>query len=156
MKRFKPVYGIVAVLIFSALILVVAFAFDKGRQDFVRVGPDRQGLVRLEVKSIAPIEARFYRFLNAGNQEVKFFVARDAVGALQVAFDASENDFKRKRGFRKDGEWMVNNKCETAVRLSEVNAGRSGCGPRPLVHHLEGEELVIRENDILEGWRYFR
>ena len=85
-----------------------------------------------------------------------FFVGRDEAGTLAVAFDASENDFKRKRGFRAEGAWVVNNKCDTATRLAEVNLGRSGCGPVPLRFHQEGATLVLAENDILEGWRYFR
>ena len=117
---------------------------------------DPQGQVTLDVSALQPLEVRFYRFLNAGNQEVLFFVGRDETGAVQVAFDASENDFKRKRGFRADGAWVVNQKCDTATRLAEVNLGRSGCGPVPLRFRLEGGTLRLAENDILEGWRYFR
>ena len=73
-----------------------------------------------------------------------------------AAFDASENDFKRHRGFRHEGEWLVNNKCDTATRLVEVNAGKSGCGPAPLRFRLEGANVVLTENDVLEGWRFFR
>ncbi|MBZ0089374.1 MAG: DUF2318 domain-containing protein, partial [Thermoanaerobaculia bacterium] len=118
--------------------------------------PDADGRVVVEVGDLAPLEVRFFRFLNRGNQEVLFFVGRDEQGALAVAFDASENDFKRKRGFRVDGAWVVNNKCDTATRLAEVNLGRSGCAPVPLRYRQQGSALVFAENDVLEGWRYFR
>ena len=158
MARFRPVHGILLVAFFMAAVLVADWALEGGfrRSRFERVGPDPQGNVRVDLAGLDPGQVRFYRFLNSGNQEVRFFVARDRKGAVQVAFDASENDFKRKLGFRAEGDWLVNNKCETALRLEEVNAGTSGCRPTPMKHRLDGESLLLAEADILEGWRLFR
>ena len=158
MRRFRPVHGVMLLAFFMAAVLVADWAIEGGfrRAEFERVMPDRNGEVRLAVAGLSPGVVKFYRFLNPGNQEVRFFVGRDRNGALQVAFDASENDFKRKLGFRQDGDWLVNNKCETALRIAEVNAGTSGCRPAPLKHRVEGETLVLREDDVLAGWRYFR
>jgi uncharacterized membrane protein len=152
---FRPVHGVLAVAALLAAFLSLEAAFGSGSRA-TRVAPDPQGRVTLDVADLKPLEVRFYRFLNSGNQEVKFFVGRDESGALQVAFDASENDFKRKRGFRAEGAWMVNNKCDTAVRLAEVNAAPSGCAPTPLRFRQEGTRILLAENDVLEGWRYFR
>lgn len=157
MKRtFRPIHGVLGVALLLASYLLIDHFFGRSGARFERVGPDPQGRVAIDVASIRPLEVRYYRFLNRGNQEVLFFVGRDEAGTLAVAFDASENDFKRKRGFRAEGAWVVNNKCDTATRLAEVNLGRSGCGPVPLRFHQEGATLVLAENDILEGWRYFR
>jgi uncharacterized membrane protein len=156
-RRFRPLHGILLVAFFMAAVLVADWALDGGfrRSDFERVSPDRNGEIRLPVAALAPGDVRFYRFLNPGNQEVRFFVGRDRNGALQVAFDAAENDFKRKLGFRHEDGWLVNNKCETALRLEEVNAGTSGCRPAPLQHRLDGTTLVLTEGDVLRGWRFF-
>lgn len=158
MVRFRPVHGILVLLFFMGAVLLADWALEGGfrRSHFERVGPDRNGEVRLDVAALGPSQVRFYRFLNSGNQEVRFFVGRDSGGALQVAFDAAENDFKRKLGFRHEGDWLVNNKCDTALRLEEVNAGTSGCRPAPLKHRLDGQTLVLAEADVLEGWRLFR
>jgi uncharacterized membrane protein len=158
MSRFRPVHGILLVAFFMAAVLVADWALDGGfrRSRFERVGPDAEGVVRIDVAGLGASQVRFFRFLNSGNQEVRFFVGRDPKGTLQVAFDAAENDFKRKLGFRHEGEWLVNNKCDTALRLEEVNAGTSGCRPAPLRHRLDGQTLVLLENDVLEGWRLFR
>ena len=59
------------------------------------------------------------------------------------------------RGFRHEGEWLVDNKCDTASRLSQVNEGGGGCRPVPLRHRLDGSQLVLAESDILQGWRLF-
>ena len=158
MARFRPLHGILLVAFFMAAILVADWALEGGfrRSRFERVGPDAKGEVRLDLAALGPSSVRFYRFLNSGNQEVRFFVGRDSTGTVQVAFDAAENDFKRKLGFRSEGDWLVNNKCDTALRLEEVNAATSGCRPAPLRHRIEGQTLVLLERDVLEGWRLFR
>ncbi len=156
MRKFRPLHGVLLV----ALILVLFFGLESllGRhsRDFVLVSPDPSGRVEIPVGDLQANQVRFFRFLNPGNQEVKFLIGRDAAGSIQVAFDAAETDFKRRRGFRAEGAWLVNNKCDTAIRLVEVNDGRGGCAPVPLRHRVEGDRLLLAENDILEGWRYFR
>jgi uncharacterized membrane protein len=157
MRRFKPVHGVVVVVVFIALVVAAELALDGrlGAAGYERVSPDTGGQVRISLAGLSPSRVRFYRFLNAGNQEVKFFVGRDGAGEVQVAFDADEVCAKSKRGFRHEGEWMVCNKCDKSFRLSETNAGGGGCRPIPLEHRVEGGELVIAEADVLKGWRLF-
>lgn len=156
-RRFRPWHGIVIVAALTLLGLGAEFLWEGGlsRPRYARAPAPEAGLLRLDLAGLKPSEVRFYRYLNPGAQEVRFLIGRDATGAALAAFDASENDFKLKRGFRHQGEWLVNNKCDTAVRLEEVNQG-GGCRPVPLRFRLDGQSLVIAENDLLEGWRYFR
>ena len=153
MTRFKPIHGLLLVPLFVAAVFLLAGGFGLSRHE--RVSPDANGEVRLDVSSLEPRQVRFYRFLNRGNQEVKFLVGRDASGTVQVGFDASETHARVGRGFRHEGDWLVDNKCDTASHLENVNEGGGGCRPVPLEHHLEGEQLVLRESDILKGWRLF-
>lgn len=156
--RFKPVYGFVVVLLVMGGVLAANFALEGGfgRPAFERVGPDRAGTVRIDVSDLGVEEVRFYRFLNRGNQEVKFFVGRDGDGELHVAFDACEVCHKRKRGFRLEGEWMVCNVCDRAFRLESVNDGGGGCNPIPFPFRVVGGELILTETDVLRGWRLYR
>jgi len=157
MRRFKPIHGVFVVLVFVGLVLLADLALE-GRlsgASLERVSPGPDGDVHVSLAGLGPQQVRFYRFLNSGNQEVHFFVGRDAAGAVQVAFDASETCAKLKRGFHHDGEWMVCNKCDKAFRLSEINAGGGGCKPIPLEHRVQGDELVVAQSDVLRGWRLF-
>lgn len=159
MRRFKPTHGIALVLLFVGVVLAAELALEGKLGNSVqtgRVAPGRDGLVRVSLDGLQPLQVRFYQFLNAGNQEVRFLVGRDGAGHLAVAFDGNEICAKSKRGFRAEGEWLVCNKCDKSFRLAEVNAGGGGCKPVPLEHRVEGDELVIAETDILKGWRLFR
>jgi len=156
MRSFKPIYGVFVVLVFLGAVLVAELVAERagGRSDYERVRPE-QGWVRIGLDGLAAQKVRFYRFLNGANQEVRFFVGRDAAGQVQVAFDADETCAKANRGFRTQGEWVVCNKCDKAFRLTDVNAGGGGCKPVPLAHRVEGSQLLIAEADVLQGWRLF-
>ncbi len=156
--KLRPAHAAILVVVFAASVLLADMAFDGSfqRAGFKRVSPDPQGRVVLDVADLENQEVRFFRFLNAGNQEVKFFVGRDSQGHIQAAFDANDICYKTGRGYRHEGEWVTCNKCDKAFRLTEVNAGGGGCKPVPLAHQVVGDRLVLQENDILAGWRYFR
>lgn len=159
MRRFKPTHGIALVLLFVGVVLAAELALEGKLGNSVqtgRVSPGRDGLVRVSLDGLEPLQVRFYQFLNSGNQEVRFLVGRDGAGHLAVAFDGNEICAKSKRGYRAEGEWLVCNKCDKSFRLAEVNAGGGGCKPVPLEHRVEGDEMVIAEADILKGWRLFR
>jgi uncharacterized membrane protein len=157
MRRFKPIHGVFVVLLFMGAVVLADMALEGrfGGSQYERVRP-ANGLVTLSLASLKPKEVRFYRFLNSGNQEVRFFVGRDGAGTVQVAYDASETCAKLKRGFRHDGDWVICNKCDKSFRLAEVNAGGGGCKPIPLEHRVQGDQLLIAENDVLKGWSLFR
>lgn len=157
MRRIKPIQGVALILAALGLLWGLEYYLE-GRQhqaDFQRIAPDGRGEVRIAVRDLEPLQVKFFRFLNAGNQEVKFFVGRDPGGHVQVAFDANETCAKTKRGYRHDGEWVVCNKCDKAFRLTEVNAGGGGCKPVPLPFREASDEIVVAEADILKGWRLF-
>lgn len=159
MSRFRPLHGI---LLIAVLVLpVVGWALVKELfperftgHEKVEIGP--RGAVRIDLAGLEPGQVRFFRYLNPGNQEVRFFAGRDAGGTVQVAFDANELCFKQKRGYAYQDGWLVCRKCDKAFRLAEVNAGGGGCQPVPVEHRLDGDLLVLTEDQILAGWRYFR
>jgi uncharacterized membrane protein len=158
MVRIRPYHALLAVALFSALVVFADWAWQGGfgHSGYELVRPDDKGQVVIDVSDLPQREVRFYRFLNAGNQEVKFFVGRDRSGTVQVAFDASDTHAQLGRGFRHEGDWMVDNKCDSASRLENVNNGGRGCSPVPLAHRLVGDQVVLSEQDVLRGWRYFR
>ncbi len=158
MPKLRPIHAAAIVLLFGALVAIADYALDGGfrQAGYLRVTPERDGRVVLGVADLEVGNARFYRFLNSGNQEVKFFVARDLHGEIQVAFDANEICYKTKRGYSHQGEWVVCNKCDKAFRVAGLNDGGGGCKPVPLAHEVVDDQLILLERDVLAGWRFFR
>lgn len=158
MFKVKPLHAIIAVGAFMALVLA-ADQFSRGRRAYSayeRIGPDADGVVRLDVGDLERLEVRFYRFLNSGNQEVRFLVGRDREGVVQVGFDSNDSHYKTDRGFSYQDGWITDNKCETTTRLSAINQGGKGCKPAAVKHRVQADQLLITEADMLAGWRYFR
>jgi uncharacterized membrane protein len=155
--RLRPVHGALVVALVVAGVLGAQYFFEGGaaRASHVQVRPEPGGGVAIPVGDLGNGAVRFYRFLNSANQEIDFFVGRDAAGTVQVGFDASEVCMKKRRGFRHEGEWVVCNFCDKAFRLRDVNADPGGCAPVALKHRVEGDRLLLAENDLLAGWRLF-
>lgn len=156
MRRFRPLHAVILVGAFLVAVLGADRLLSGNANRYARVRPDAQGVVRIPVGDLAPNDARFFRFINSGNQEVRFLVGRDDRGELLAAFDASENDFKMNRGFRVLDGWVSNNKCDSSFRLGDVMSHPSGCAPVPVNFREEGGDVVLAESDLLTGWRYFR
>jgi uncharacterized membrane protein len=156
-SRFRPIHGILIVVLVVAAVLSTELLLEGRLQHsgFQRVTPGPDGRMSIDISRLQPLEVRFFRFLNRGNQEVKFFVGKDGTGVVHVAFDTNESCAKLKRGYRHEGEWLVCNKCDKSFRLAEVNAGGGGCKPVPLVHRIADGHLLLAESDVLAGWRYF-
>ena len=97
MRRFKPIHGVFLVLLFVGAVLTADLALEGrlGARGFERVSPGRDGMVRISLAGLEPQQVRFYQFLNAGNQEVRFFVGRDPAGHLA-------GRLRRQRGLRQD------------------------------------------------------
>ncbi|HBL27990.1 MAG TPA: hypothetical protein DD490_14225 [Acidobacteria bacterium] len=152
MPKFKPLYGILIVATFVAGMIWLG-SRSGGTHQQVLAEPD--GAVHIDVSDLGTDQVRFYRFLSTANQEVDFFLGRDATGTLHSAFDASENHYKLRRGYSFQNGWIVDNKCGSSFRLAGINAGGGGCSPIPLPFRTQGDTVLIAQDELLKGWRLF-
>ena len=76
---------------------------------------------------------------------VRFLVMRRGGGDLRVAFDACE--LCGGRGYVQDAIHLVCLACAADINPSTLGAG-GGCNPIPLPHRVEGDQLVIRVQDL--------
>src|ERR1700687_5099468 len=99
--RFKPVHGVLAVVVFAGTVVAGDLGLQGrlGKAPHQRGGAGPDGMVRISLAGLEPQQVRFYHFLNSANQEVWFFVGRDASGQVQVAMAVSDVWSKAKRGF---------------------------------------------------------
>ncbi len=159
MRRFKPLHGILIVLAVMGAVWGAQAALDSrlNPSGFIQISPDRQGVVKIGLADLKPREVRFYRFLNSGNQEVHFLVGRDSAGRRAGRLRRQRDLRQARAGLPARGRLAgVQQVRQVASAWREVNAGGGGCKPVPLKHRIEGDQLVLAEADILQGWRLFR
>ena len=144
-----------------ALLVVVAIAavggwltLGGGTSDGFAAVKSVSGEVRLDLSAFNDGKAHYYKF--SGNKgEIKFFVVKSIDGVVRAAFDACDVCFPEKKGYRQEGNFMVCNNCGQRFRTDLVNEVKGGCNPAPLLRKIDGQQLVISEQDINNGSSYF-
>ncbi len=147
---------IVAIVV--ALVSVVAVAgftlFNQGSPDDYTAANDSGAEIRIELADVSDGQAHYYK-LDSAQGEIKFFVVKSVDGVMRAAFDACDVCYKSKKGYRQEGEEMVCNNCNMRFRTDLVNEVKGGCNPAPLNRRIDGQQLVISKQDILNGAWYF-
>ena len=111
--------------------------------------------VRIPVAEISDGQAHFYSY-DAGGTAVKYFVMQSKDGEYRAAFDACDVCYPNKKGYKQQGDVMVCNNCGQQFDSSKINELKGGCNPSPIDRKVEGEELVLRTDDLQAGVQYFQ
>lgn len=86
---------------------------------------------------------------------VRYFILKSSDGVIRAAFDACDVCWPSGKGYFQDGDDMVCRNCGRRFASVLVNEVKGGCNPAPLRRIVEGDQLVIRVEDILQGMSYF-
>jgi uncharacterized membrane protein len=116
--------------------------------------PVHDGAFRLPTATFEDGQARWYTY-QAEDSEIEFFVLKSSDGVIRAAFNACDVCYLDKQGYRQEGDEMVCNACGQRFPSVLINEVRGGCNPSPLERTIEGDEVVIRMDDILAGASYF-
>jgi uncharacterized membrane protein len=98
--------------------------------------------------------ARHFELKHA-NLTIRYFILKSSDGIIRAAFDACDVCWPAGKGYYQDGDVMVCRNCGRRFASVLVNEVQGGCNPAPLKRSLQGERVVIRAQDILEGKQYF-
>jgi len=112
------------------------------------------GEVRLLLSTFDDGKAHYYTYMN-GEQPIEFFILESGDGVVRAAFNACDSCFPSKRGYLQDSEEMVCQNCGLRFASDQINVVRGGCNPSPLQRVVDGDMLVIQEEDIIAGATYF-
>ena len=124
-----------------------------GHEPYPRVIGE-EGVVRLPLATFEDYKAHHYTYMNEGHP-IEFFVLKSQDGVVRAAFNACDVCFASKKGYTQDGDHMICNNCGRRFPADQINVVHGGCNPSPLERSVEGEELVIRIQDIVAGGDYF-
>ncbi len=101
--------------------------------------------------------AKFYSY-DANGIEVKFFAVKGSDGDVHVAFDACENCYDKKTGFRQDGEMMICISCpveEYAINDLGTENTVGDCWPGYLPIIINDGYVIIEKSDLEQNkWMF--
>ena len=98
--------------------------------------------------------ARHFEYKGSG-VTIKYFILKSSDGVIRAAFDACDVCWRSGKGYYQVGDYMVCRNCGQKFASVKVNEVKGGCNPSPLTRSIQGDNVVIRINDILEGNQYF-
>ncbi len=77
-------------------------------------------------------------------------------GVIRAAFDACEVCWKAQKGYKQDGTHMTCINCGLKFRTDKINEVHGGCNPSGLPRAIKGGKVIISQQDVLQGLRYFQ
>ncbi len=101
-------------------------------------------------------QARHFDFVDAESKTtIRYFILRSTDGVIRAAFDACDVCWPEGKGYVQDGTVMVCRNCGRRFESVKVNEVQGGCNPAPLTRTIQGDQLVIRTEDLKKGQTYF-
>ena len=77
-------------------------------------------------------------------------------GVIRAAFDACEVCYRAKKGYAQQGDNMVCLNCGMKFKSVKVNEVTGGCNPSALKRAVKDGNVIINQQDLLVGAKYFQ
>lgn len=116
----------------------------------------QNGAFEFPVSAFQDGKAKHFEYKHSPNQWVRFFVVKSTDGVIRAAFDACEVCYKAKKGYVQQGNDMVCINCGLKFRTDKVNEIKGGCNPSPLKRTIQGDKVIITQQDVMSGQKYFQ
>jgi uncharacterized membrane protein len=114
------------------------------------------GRLTYAVSLFADGKARHFKYADAdSNITIGYFILKSTDGVIRAAFDACDVCWQAGKGYYQEGASMVCRNCGRRFESVKVNEVKGGCNPAPLERAIEGDQVVIRVEDIKKGAAYF-
>lgn len=112
------------------------------------------GMVSYPISLFDDGQARHFEYKN-NDATIRYFILNSSDGIVRAAFDACDVCWPAGKGYYQEGDNMVCRNCGRRFASILVNEVQGGCNPAPLKRVVDGEKLILRIDDILEGRQYF-
>jgi len=116
----------------------------------------QNGVFRFPVSAFQDGKARHFQYASSPTQRIRFFVVRSVDGVIRAAFDACDVCFRSKKGYVQQGNDMICINCGLKFRTDKVNEVSGGCNPHPLKRTVQDGNVIISQQDVLAGLKYFQ
>lgn len=116
----------------------------------------QNGVFSFPVSEFQDGKARHFNFKISPNQSIRFFVIKSSDGVIRAAFDACEVCYRAQKGYAQQGDNMVCLNCGMKFKSVKVNEVTGGCNPSPLKRTVKDGKVIINQQDLLVGAKYFQ
>jgi uncharacterized membrane protein len=110
--------------------------------------------IRYPVSLFADGQARHFDYAVNG-LTIRYFVLKSADGIIRAAFDACDVCWPAGKGYYQEGDEMICRNCGRRFASVLINEVKGGCNPAPLRRAIQGDQLIIKAEDIVQGQTYF-
>ena len=135
------------------LALSVMFISLSATQEAAAVNPAEE--IAYPVKDFQNGAARFYSYPAGNGVTIKYFVLKSSDGVIRAAFDACDVCFREGKGYTQKDDFMVCKNCGRRFASVRINEVSGGCNPAPITREINGDKVILKVKDILEGKQYF-
>lgn len=116
----------------------------------------RNGRITHAVSLFTDGRARHFRYADADSGiTIAYFILKSSDGVIRAAFDACDVCWRAGKGYTQEGSTMVCRNCGRRFASVMVNEVQGGCNPAPLERTIDGDQVVIRVDDLRKGAGYF-
>jgi len=149
--------SLIVAVVFGVMLLVAVGVFVVGgnavvADDFVIA---QNGQVSLPLADVQDGKAQYYNYRTADGDVVKFFLLKSHDGVVRAALDACDVCYKSLKGYRQEGDFMVCNNCNQQFSSDRINEEKGGCNPAPLTRTIQGDRVLLSEQELMAGRSYF-
>jgi len=161
MKKYTLGIGVAvtAVVAVVACLVGISIASAQGAWNFTvpvaEVRP-QNGVFTFPATVFQDGKSKFFEYKPSPAERIRFFVVKSTDGVIRAAFDACDVCFHAKKGYVQQGDFMVCINCGLKFRTDKVNEVHGGCNPSPLKRTMQGGNVLISQNDVLAGLKFFR
>jgi uncharacterized membrane protein len=151
----------VAVTAFTTLVIIfaivpgaLAWNFSVPAQE---VKPSN-GVFAFPATAFQDGKAKYFQFNPAPNQRIRFFVVKSADGIIHAAFDACDVCWRAQKGYVQQGNNMTCVNCGLKFRTDKINETKmsGGCNPAALKRTVQDGKVIITQQDVMSGLRFFQ
>ncbi len=156
MKIQKDSRLIVGALIVAVIVSTFSLAFAGNFTVPAQEVKPVNGAFVFPVSAFADGKAKHFEYKISPSQSVRFFVVKSTDGVIRAALDACEVCFRAKKGYVQHGNDMTCINCGLKFRTDKVNEVKGGCNPHGLARTIEGDKLIISQQEVASGLRFFQ
>lgn len=146
---------LLAIVAVIGVAVAAGFLLGRGADAGAGYVKAENGTVALPLHEIADGRAHYYAYKAADGTVIRFFALKSHDGVVRAAFDACDVCYKSDKGYRQEGDNMVCNNCNQQFASDRINEVKGGCNPAPLTRNIDGDRLLLSEQELLAGRRYF-